>query len=234
MARFYIRTGAPATAPPATNRLSWFKADALGLSNGASVATWADQDGNSNLTKIGGATVTYSTTAGPNSVPAVVFNETGGLNGTLGADSGSVLAAFYVIYNNFPSGPQVIKQDGGGALGNFWCTEPAIGNWQMGGTTGSVAGGDTSTSAWRIIMFLWNTAGTSAIYQSGGAAAASNATITSGTNGTAMNVGGAAGAGSWNGNIAEVIWYTTTDLPTLNGAGAYLGWKYKLNWVAAS
>lgn len=220
-------------SPPATNRINWYKADSLGLADGAQVPTWNDEDGNANLTKQAGGNVVYhdGSSGGANGMPYVtfVFNG-GGMDGVRAADSGAVLGLIIVLWNQWPTGTDDIKGASSGGATDFWLTEPNIGGYQFGGATGAVGTGgtDTSTSQWSILLCVWD-GSSSALYQNGGTAKATG-TVT-GTNGTGVNIGGSVAGQFWGGKIAEEILYATNNPNTLNDAAKYAAAKYGLTWT---
>ena len=81
------------------NLSSWFKADALGLSNGATVTSWADSAGGNTLDGYGGTPIYNASDAEFGNMPSVSFNGSSFLykNSPSGLPSGAAAFSIYAV-----------------------------------------------------------------------------------------------------------------------------------------
>ena len=208
-----------------THLYAWFNAGAItGLSNGASVSSWADQSGNSrNLTGVSGKNPTYAT-SNLNSLPALVFNGDAGLHGPTSEpdpfDFGS--GDFAVTAVAKTDGNALYRAEVGGSF-NFSVALAGTGN----------AGLDTSTAT-NGLLYGFEVISTSAKGYFDGDHATGTTPDTSVASGTPLQVGYGGSASSINandafkGSISEIVFHTSNDTNERQKVEGYLAHKYGL------
>jgi hypothetical protein len=225
-----------------TNLALWLKADAItGTSSGGSLATWLDSSaaGNNATQATSGTQPTYITNQ-INGYPIVRFNGAQNMAISLAALVSSSYTII-VVEARAASGTQYL-------LGSNSNTPYSVmnENIQFGyraGTTFTLAQysndlnatiSDYSTKTFNIDEGTLDTSVGHTIYQNG-TSIASNSNVTPATVLNAPEIGGAAGGGAFNGDIAEIIIYSTIlTTAQRQNIEMYLGNKYGITTAAAS
>lgn len=207
------------------NLFAWYEADSLGVSagltNGAAVATWADQSGNRyDVTQATGANQPIFNTNQINGLPALTFNGTTQFLGATIPNTNQPLTVFAFYKTATISGGGYYFGGGGGniRLGRSSADSFLYAGFSLFGTD------SLNTTNWFETTTVVN--GASSSFRTNGAAAGSGNASTNNL-GTTLDVGWDGGNQFWTGQIAELIVYNAalgiTDIQTVEG---YLNTKY--------
>lgn len=222
-------------APPATNLVAWFKADAGVTLSGSDVIQWNDQSGNGwHLTPDGGDDVPSFHTGIVNGLPGLLFDTANG-NAQL-ANTAAVFgnnAPWYVVAIVMPTVPTVGPQLGGFTDGgpvflvnvNSGLTFPTFGDF--GGTvyvTGGItaSGSITASTPYEVEWGSTGGGGTFTAFANGSALSLSSS-VSGNDSGTGIYVGfdNGTGNGGFSGYVVELLVYgaqpSPTDLAILRG-----------------
>jgi hypothetical protein len=218
---------------PVTSSLQfWFPADTLGLSNGATVTSWADQSGNANNATVTAGTATFHT-AQINGKPAVTFSSS--KFSLANAISSSGQHTVFAVYKLSSTSKGCLV---GGPFGGYTYWFGASSLMQGADSSGlaQLATGTAavSTAAWHQSDLVFSGAGSSpgtiGVFRLDRAADATQGLLTSGNNPTEPTVigyNGGTGGEFFAGQLAELVYYnrnlTTTEVTQME---SYLNTKY--------
>lgn len=209
---------------------AWYKADALALSNGAAVTSWADSgSGGFTATQATGAKQPTFQTAQVNGLPAVLFNVTNHQYLTSGADTtfASGCTLFAVVNPTVVNIFQAIV--GPSSTNGFEYLLTTAGKQRISGPTLSATATTAQTAgAWTRFSVDYDASSAFHFFNKG--TADGNSTVALATTGTNTMVIGAHNAGVtqwWSGYIAEIITYGRVLNGTERGqVDTYLSAKY--------
>lgn len=184
-----------------TGLSGWWKADSLGLSNGAAVTSWADSSGlGFTATQATGTAQPTFATSVKNGMPAVRFDGTDSLAATVTLDA-QPTQWFFVFKATAPLTDRFLVDVAQAAIVHSNANHFVIGTSQDF-DTGVVHDG----TVFDIVSAVYNGAASN-VYFNGGSANTGNPGA--GSSGTGITIGSdGAGARGFSGDILEIIRYT--------------------------